>query len=215
MTWGQFAWLHPQDSRTVMVTGSVILRLEDFNSPLILCRRRRAAMPPSSADGCRTAVIGGLMRVKKSTSSNPATATSLPISIFNSWSVSITQIVAALLAVNNASGRLGEANSSDKADFAEEKSDNRTSLGHGSFACFIVSLYPIMRCLIVNRCGFTATHLILLKPCWMRCATASCAPIRFSTPTESVVAISIGRSMVTTGVVPAASALRYLFLLST
>lgn len=108
-------------------------------------------MVPSSAAGWRTAVIGGWIRVKKSTSSKPATATSLPISIFNCWSASITHMVAALLAVNNASGRSGEANRSDKADFAEEKSDNRTSLGHGRFACFIDSLYPIMRCLMVSR----------------------------------------------------------------
>src|SRR5882757_1523234 len=95
-------------------------------------------------------------------SSKPTSATSLPISMFNSWSVSITQIVEELLAVNTASGRLRDPNSSDRADFTEEGLDTRNSFGHGSFARRIDSLYPAMRSLMVRRWEFAAIQVIFL-----------------------------------------------------
>src|ERR1700730_12809641 len=102
------------------------------------------------------------MRVEEGTTSEPTGPTSLPISSFNSWSASITQIVEALLAVNSASGRLRDANSSDRAGFTNEGLDSRNSFAHGSFARRIDSLYPAMRSLIVSRWEFAAMHVILL-----------------------------------------------------
>src|ERR1700730_5166806 len=102
------------------------------------------------------------MRVEEGTTSEPTGPTSLPISMFNSWSVSITQIVEALLAVNSASGRLRDPNSSDSADFTDEGLDTRSSFGHGSFGRRIDSLYPAMRSLMVSRWEFAAMQVIFL-----------------------------------------------------
>src|ERR1039458_8456957 len=52
-------------------------------------------------------------------SSKPTSAKSLPSLIFSSLSASMTQIVVMLLAVNNASGGLREANSFDSAGFVD------------------------------------------------------------------------------------------------
>ncbi len=74
----------------------------------------------------------------------------------------MTQIVEALLAVNSASGRFRDANSSVRADLTSAGLDKRNSFGHGSFARRIASLYPVMRSLIVSKWEFAAMHVIFL-----------------------------------------------------
>jgi hypothetical protein len=81
----------------------------------------------------------------------PTSDTSFPILIFMSRSVSITQIVDALFAVNKPSERLRDAKSSERDAFVSAGLDNSNDFARGSFALRRDSSYPPIRALIVRK----------------------------------------------------------------